>query len=471
MSQSSQSSQTYQLGNMPMNGLFIKMAVPIILGLLVSGLYNVVDIIFVGMLHDDAALAGVQLIFPVQMLMFSISALIGAGAASIISRALGAKDHEKANRTAIMALSLVGLIGAIISVVVYILCDQMLEGLGAKPNQDLFLRAKEYVLPIIYGAVFMLSVGVMNDLFRSEGKMQYMMTLIMISAISNTVLDPFFMFQSQSGVGLGLGVSGAAYATLCAQILATIMGIIFYSIKRTQIKIHFKYLKFNFTDIKTIILLGFPIFLTHAGVSIIIMVANKALSDIAGGESEIYIGAYGVLARVYMFFVLPCIAMMITFQTIAGFNYGAKQYRRVHESIVVSIKIISLYSLAITCIMIFVPHWIFNWFYTDETNVKIVSDMAGIVFFAFPLTGVFLILTAYFQSAGHAGPALIFSSAKVYAIQLPLLIFMPRLMGIDGVFYAYPAADVIAILLVSVYSIKEFASLLKREKTIEIGEQ
>ena len=465
----SQSSQTYQLGHMPMNRLFIKMAVPIILALLVSGLYNVVDIKFVAMLGDESALAGVQLIFPVQMLMFSIAALIGAGAASIISRSLGARDFDRANQAAVMALALVVFLGLVISVVVYFLCDQMLVALGAKAGGEIFTQAKDYVLPIIYGAVFMLSVGVMNDLFRSEGKVKYMMVLLIVSALSNIALDPFFMFQSESGFGLGLGVAGASWATLCAQILATIIGVIFYLNKHTQIKIHIKYLKFQFQDIKNILLLGFPIFLTHAGVSIIIMLANKALSDIAvdDTDSASYIGAYGVLARVYMFCVLPSIAMMITFQTIAGYNFGAKQFKRVHESIVVSIKIVGIYSIGVTLLMLLAPQLVFSGFYDDQASIELVSKMAGIVFIGFPLAGVFLILTAYFQSAGHARPALIFSMAKTYAFQMPLVVALPYFMGIDGVFYAYPTADVIAILLVSVYSVKEFSKLVKMEKEIE----
>ena len=156
--------------------------------------------------------------------------------------------------------------------------------------------------------------------------------------------------------------------------------------------------------------------------------------------------------------------MMIAFQTIAGFNYGAKQYHRVHQSVVISLITISAYGLLITALMIGVPHWIIGLFTSEAALLATCIEISQRIFLGFSLACAFLILTAYFQATGHAKPALLFSSAKMYLIQLPAIILLPQWWSIQGVWWSYPLSDLLIVLLVSGYSFKEFRRLLVQER-------
>ena len=458
----SHQSSTQQLANMPINRLFFKMSIPIILGLLVSGLYNVVDTFFVTRVLGEDAIGGVQIIFPIQMLVFSISTLLGGGAASIIARSLGAKDQQTANQTLMSALFIIVIASLLITVLGLFFSDQLLRLIDTP--EALFDYAKQYFVPTIAGTLFVLVAGILNDFLRAEGKVQFMMVLILIASLSNIIFDPIAIFV------FDMGVEGVAYATVLAQLLAAVTGVLFYISGRTQLKLKLCYLKWPLVNIKPMVLLGLPTFLTYAGVATIILLANRQILSLADINNELYISGYGVVSKIYMFFVLPAVAMMIAFQTIAGFNYGARQYKRVHQSIVISLSVITAYGLLISLLMVCFPQWIIGLFTSDTDLLQSGIEISQRIFLGFSLACAFLIVTAYFQATGHAKPALLFSSAKMYAIQLPAILLLPHWWSIQGVWWSYPIADAIIVLLVSMYSLREFKRLLLKEHGSESTE-
>ena len=444
-------SQTENLGKVAIGPLFAQMALPIIFGLLVNGLYNVVDAIFVTRGVGALAMGGVSIVFPLQMFLFSVASMIGSGMASIVARSLGAKDAKNAELAAGNALWLGGVFSIITMVLALALLEPILRMLGA--TDQLMPYAKTYAVPLILGIPVMTVSVILGDLLRSEGKVNLMAGLMMLSSLLNIVLDAIFIFV------FGWGVFGAAMATVCGVCISTSIASYFYFSGRTSISIHWQALMPKGSMVRGILVLGLPVMIGNAGVSVTVGMANYALAKYAGTNADLLISAYGIIGRVVIFMILPMIGMMVAFQTITSFNYGAKLYQRVLATIRIGNGVATVYAGFCAAVMLLIPEKVVGIFTSDAKLIQEAGSISRIIFLGFVTAGVGIVGSAVFQAMGKARPAMALSLVRVFLLTVPLLIVLPYWFGVQGIWMAFPIGDAMAFVIVAVMIGRQYGAL------------
>ena len=440
------------LGTKPIMGLFFGMAAPIAVGMMVNGLYNVVDAIFVTRAIGVNAMGGISIVFPIQMFIFALATLVGSGMASIVARQLGAKQVTEANTTIDIAFRLALTLALVITLAIYWNIDSLLKFLGV--SEALWPYAYGYLMPLVllsFPIVFMSSIP--SDLLRAEGKAMLMMASMVSSALLNIVLDAVFIFV------LDMGVEGVAYATILSQIFAAALMLYFILGGKTHLKLRPFAYQMNWGILKGVTLLGIPILISHAGVSVFIALTNYTVTQFTEVDSDLYVSSYGLIGRLMIFFILPAIAMTISFQTIAGYNYGAKNYDRVLSTIKVGVTASLFYGLGVSGLMLLVPNQIIGIFTQDQALLTTTAGIAFWSFLLFPLSNAHSVISSLFQALGKARQAIFLSSLRIYLILIPALLILPKIYGINGIWYSFPIADVIAFVVVIYFAFRERGNL------------
>jgi putative MATE family efflux protein len=446
------SKHTGHLGTKPILGLFFGMAAPIAVGMMVHGLYNVVDAIFVTRAIGVNAMGGISIVFPIQMFIFALATLVGSGMASIVARQLGAKQDNKANATIDMAFRFGLTMAIVITLGIYLNIDSLLHFLGV--SDALWPYAYDYLVPLVLLSFpIVLVSSIPGDLLRAEGKAMLMMIGMVSSAVLNILLDAVFIFV------LDMGVEGVAYATILSQIFAA--GVMLYFIfgGKTQLKLRPFAYKMDWSIVKDITILGVPILISHAGVSVFIALTNYTVAQFPNVDSDLYVSAYGLIGRLMIFFILPAIAMTISFQTIAGYNYGAKHYDRVLATIKVGVSASLCYGLGVSALMLLIPYQIIGIFTQDQALLATTAGIAFWSFLLFPLSNAHSVISSLFQALGKARHAIFLSSLRIYFILIPALLILPNIYGIDGIWYSFPIADVLAFIVVIYFVLRERRNL------------
>jgi Na+-driven multidrug efflux pump len=292
-----------------------------------------------------------------------------------------------------------------------------------------------------------------GDLLRAEGKAMLMMASMVSSAILNIILDAIFIFV------LDMGVEGVAYATIISQVFAAALMLYFILGGKTHLKLRPFTYHMDWGVLKDICLLGVPILISHAGVSVFIGLTNYTVTQFSDVDSDLYVSAYGLIGRLMIFFILPAIAMTISFQTIAGYNYGAQKYDRVLATIKIGVLSSLCYGLGVSTMMLLAPHQIIGIF---TQNSALLATTAGIAFWSFllfPLANAHSVISSLFQALGKARHAIFLSSLRIYFILIPALLILPSIYGIDGIWYSFPIADVIAFIVVIYFVFRERGNL------------
>ncbi|WP_443630251.1 MATE family efflux transporter [Candidatus Njordibacter sp. Uisw_056] len=458
------SQHTSHLGTKPIMGLFFGMAAPIAVGMMVNGLYNVVDAIFVTRAIGVNAMGGISIVFPIQMFIFALATLVGSGMASIVARQLGAKQVTEANTTIDIAFRLALTMALVITLATYWNIDSLLTFLGV--SEALWPYAYGYLVPLVllsFPIVFMSSIP--SDLLRAEGKAMLMMASMVSSALLNIVLDAVFIFV------LDMGVEGVAYATILSQIFAAALMLYFILGGKTHLKLRPFAYQMNWGILKGVTLLGIPILISHAGVSVFIALTNYTVTQFTEVDSDLYVSSYGLIGRLMIFFILPAIAMTISFQTIAGYNYGAKNYDRVLSTIKVGVTASLCYGLGVSGLMLLVPNQIIGIFTQDQALLTTTAGIAFWSFLLFPLSNAHSVISSLFQALGKARQAIFLSSLRIYLILIPALLILPKIYGINGIWYSFPIADVIAFAVVIYFALRERGNLKRlilTSKTTEL---
>lgn len=458
------SQHTSHLGTKPIMGLFFGMAAPIAVGMMVNGLYNVVDAIFVTRAIGVNAMGGISIVFPIQMFIFALATLVGSGMASIVARQLGAKQVTEANTTIDIAFRLALTMALVITLAIYWNIDSLLKFLGV--SEAIWPYAYGYLVPLVllsFPIVFMSSIP--SDLLRAEGKAMLMMASMVSSALLNIVLDAVFIFV------LDMGVEGVAYATILSQIFAAALMLYFILGGKTHLKLRPFAYQMNWGILKGVTLLGIPILISHAGVSVFIALTNYTVTQFTEVDSDLYVSSYGLIGRLMIFFILPAIAMTISFQTIAGYNYGAKNYDRVLSTIKVGVTASLFYGLGVSGLMLLVPNQIIGIFTQDQALLTTTAGIAFWSFLLFPLSNAHSVISSLFQALGKARQAIFLSSLRIYLILIPALLILPKIYGINGIWYSFPIADVIAFVVVIYFAFRERGNLKRlilTSKTTEL---
>ncbi|MHA7841720.1 MAG: MATE family efflux transporter [Winogradskyella sp.] len=443
------------LGNQPIGKLLIKQAVPASIGILVMSLNILIDTIFVGNWIGPNAIAAINVVLPVSFFIAALGMAIGIGGSSIISRALGANNREKALTTFgnQITLTLLFTISFVVPGLYFV--DSIIPAFGGKGA--IFDPAKIYYVIVLYGVPFLALCMMGNTVIRAEGKPKFAMYAMMIPSVGNLVLDYVFIKV------LGYGMHGAAWATTGSYMLCLGFIIWYFLSNNSELKITECFYKLNIPIIKEIGGLGFVTLARQAIVSVTYLFMNNILFDL-GGETSVT--AYAIVGRMLMFALFPVYGITQGFLPIAGFNYGAEQYKRVRDSILTAIKYGVILAAIIFVFLMLFPDAITKLFTQDVEVLKETPPAMRWVFAATPIIGIQLIGAAYFQAIGKATPALLLTLLRQGLFFIPLIFILPNFYGELGVWMSFPISDVLAT-LVTVYFLHREVKLNLLPKEVE----
>lgn len=444
------------LGTEKVGKLLFKLSAPSIVGMLVYAFYNVVDTIFVGRALGEEGvfgIGGLVIAFPIHMLAMGIAIGLGVGGASIISRALGSKESHKAEKTLGTVFFLGIFLGLAYSLTGLFFLEPLLELFGATPGIMPYARA--YLEIIMAGsAVFTLGIAA-EDLVRAEGNARYAMFGMLLGAGLNIVLDPLFIF------GFEMGVRGAAIATILAQFASTVFLLRYFLAGKSSVVFKPGFLVPDSTISKEVAAIGLSPFIVEASNSTMMVFVNNALATYGG---DVSIAAFGIIHRILLLIFLPMLGISFGLQPIVGYNYGAKQFSRVVESVKVALKVSTLFSLPGFLIMFFFPAPIIHVFSSDPELTAVGTGAMRIVVLILPFIGFQLVGTTVFQALGKPKPAFILSLSRQLLFLLPLVLVLPRSYGLDGVWAAFPISDFLACILAAGLMGREYLKFRAKEK-------
>lgn len=439
------------LGTDDIKQLLIKQAVPASIGILFMSINILVDTIFVGQWIGSLAIAAVTVVLPITFLISSLGMAIGIGGSSIISRALGAKDKEKAYRTFGNQIMMTLVLALFFVLIGFLFSDEILLLFGA--NGEIMKPAKEFFIPVLIGVPFLALCMMGNNVIRAEGKAKFAMMAMIIPAFGNIFLDIVFIKF------LDMGMFGAALATTISYFMCFVF-ILWFFIKKSELKPSLSHYKFDLSIVKEISSLGLVTFSRQGVVSILAIIINHTLFTY-GGEHSVVV--YGIISRMLMFALFPILGITHGFLPIAGYNYGAENYNRVKETISISIKYAAVLATFIFILILIFAKPIVSVFTNDVDVIAETPNALRWVFAASPIIALQLIGAAYFQAAGKAIPALLLTLTKQGFFLIPLVLILPNYFGIFGVWVAFPIADILSTIITAYF--------LRREMTTKLIEK
>jgi putative MATE family efflux protein len=430
--------------------LLFKFSLPATIGLVVSALYNIVDTLYVGQGVGPLAIAGLAIVLPIQILMFAVGMMIGAGSGSIISRSLGREDKHKAILTAGNGIILNFIISAIFMIPCFFLMDRILIFFGASP--EVFVFSKDYLSVILFGFMFQSFDIAGNSIIRSEGKPRASMYVLILGASLNIILDPIFIFVFR------MGVRGAAIATVISQIASTLYILLYFNSGKSIFKLNLKMFKPDFSIIKEILKIGFPSFLMGIVDSVIFILFNRAILKYG---NDLYIAIMGIAIRIMDITIMPIIGIAQGFSTITGFNYGAKKYDRVLFILREAFLWTTIIS-AISFILIFgFPKLMLGIFSRDKDLFSIGVFPLRITTVLFITLGIQFISGTFFQSIGKAVPALILNISRQVIFLIPGIIVLPLFFELNGVWLSLPLSDLLSTIMALFFIVYELKLIKK----------
>lgn len=450
-----------QLGSDPIGKLLVKQSVPAAIGILVMSLNILVDSIFVGNWIGSIAIAAINVVLPISFFIGALGMAIGIGGSSIISRALGSDNLEKASNTFGNQITLTFLVTLLFVVFGLYYVDALIPAFGGKGT--IFEPAKIYYVIVLYG-VPLLGFSMMgSSVIRAEGKPKYGMIALIIPSIGNLVMDYVFIYV------LDWGMEGAAWATTIAYFLSCGYVFYFFASNKSELKLKWEHLKLKVQILKQIGSLGFVTLSRQAVVSVIYLLMNNILFDLGG---EAMVAVYAIIGRMLMFAMFPVFGITQGFLPIAGFNYGAEKLDRVRESIYIAIKYAAVLATVVFLGLMLFPGEIASLFLSSNPNLsaeelatnafvleRTPSAMRW-VFAATPIIAIQLIGAAYFQSIGKAVPALLLTLTRQGFFFIPLILVLPNFLGELGVWISFPISDILATLVTGYYLRREIKKTL-----------
>lgn len=435
------------LANDNISRLLWKLTLPATIGMLVTAMYNIVDTIFIGRGVGSEGIAGLSIVFPIQLIMMAFGLMIGVGAASIISRSIGAKDYEKANKTFGNAISFDIVFGIILTLIALNWGTDILKLFGATDN--ILPYATDYYNIIVLNSLFQILAMTGNNILRSEGLAKVSMITMSGSAVLNIILDAIFIF------GLDMGIKGAAYATVISQILLCVSHFYMFTKGYSSFRINLKYMIPNFKTIKDMLLIGASVFGRQVSGSVIVVLINNKLGYYDGtGE---YIAVYGIITRLFSVFFMPIFGIGQGLQPVLGYNYGAKRL----DLALKSIKIAGLWSSYVSVIGFIViqifPRTLIGIFTNDVSVIDKGEIAVRLMTMFFMFLGLQITGGNIFQTLGKAGRSFFITMSRqvIFFIPLLLILSMESTFGVKGVFLAFPIADCLAFIITIILVRKE----------------
>ncbi|MEW9500934.1 MATE family efflux transporter [Jeotgalibacillus marinus] len=428
--------QSTQLGTDKIPKLMMRFSLPAFIGMFVMALYNIADTFYIARGVGTQAVAALSISFPLQLIITAFAAAIGIGGASIISRRLGEGKLGKANEVFGHVMWLVGLFSIIMVGLSLSFLDPILVAFGA--TQDVLPYASEYMSIILYGALFQAFMMASNNIVRSEGNAKVAMLTMIISAGLNIVLDPIFIFW------LDMGVAGAAIATVISQAVGAVWIFLYFWTGKSSLTFKWIGLVPKLNVVQEIVGIGSATFVRQVAGSFMFIAVNWMLV-LHGGDTAVAI--FGIINRIMMFAIMPMFGIVQGMQPIIGYNYGAKLYHRVSDTLKLGIIISSGLATFVWVVTMLFPGAMMSIFSTDPTVVKGGEEAMRWVFLAAPIIGFQMVSGGLYQALGKAKISLVLSMSRQLVFLIPLVLILPSFFGLVGVWIAFPIADILSFVL------------------------
>lgn len=447
--------QQQMLGTEPIGRLLLRYSVPAIIGMMVNGLYNVVDRIFIGNIPNvgPIAIAGVGITTPIMTIILAFAMLIGIGAVTQISIKLGQGQKEMAEKLVGNAIFLSVVIGLLISMIGLTFQNPILASFGA--SQDSLYFAKAYINIILFGCVFNIIAFVMNSIIRGDGNPKLAATIMVVGCGLNIILDALLIMVFQ------MGIEGAAIATVISQVVTAIWGMSYYLRGKSNLQFCKSNLKLEWHLVKGIFAIGCAPFAIQIAASLTQVISNNALKTYGG---DLAIGAMATISSISLMILMPLAGLNQGAQPIIGYNYGAEKYDRATKTLKICITA-SLAGLALAWIAIQIfPQVMVGLFNGDSELMAMTVGGLRKYLCVMPLITISYLGSNYMQSIGKAKEAMILSLLRQVIILIPMLLFLPKFLGLDGIWFAQPIADVVATVITTVVVLREIRSYHLKDK-------
>ncbi len=429
------------LGEEPIGKLLVQYSVPAIIGMMVNGLYTIVDRMFIGNIPNvgPMAITGLGITMPITTIIIAFGTLVGVGSATNISIKLGEKKREKAEEILGNALSLSVILGVLITIFGLIFLDKILVLFGA--NNNTIPYAEAYMNVMLVGTVFSIMSMMFGNLIRGDGSPRLSATMMVIGAALNIILDIIFI------VILKVGIKGAGYATVTSQLVTTIIGLLYYLRGKSNVKLKKANLKLNRSTILTIFAIGMSPFAMQLANSMVQLIFNTSLKKYGG---ELAIGAMATIASINMLFVMPAFGFVQGMQPIVGYNYGAKKYNRVKKTLKLSMILAMTVFIIGSLVIQYEPRLLVGLFNNDKELMAITINGLKKYSLGMSVIGITIVGSNFIQSIGKAKVAMLLSLLRQVIILIPMVLILPNFLGLDGVWYAQPVANILSAIITAI---------------------
>ena len=420
-----------ELGTESIKKLLLQYAVPSIIAMSCSSLYNLVDSIFIGQFAGGYALAGLALTFPLMNLGTAFSSLIAVGASANIGIFLGKKDYPMAQKVLGNVVTLNFLIGILYMVGVLAFLDQILYFFGASENT--IAPAREYMQIILGGNIISHTYFALNAVLRATGLPRKAMNASICTVVVNAILDPLFIYL--------WGIRGAAIATIIAQFIS-LAWVIYVLCDRKHV-VHFQKggYKLHKTVVQRIISVGMSPFFMNSTACLVVIVFNQGLKQYGG---DLAIAAYGIVHKLTFLFIMVVMGLNQGMQPIASYNFGAKLYGRLRETVTLTAICATAVTSTGFLICELFPRTLVMMFTSDIDLIDVAEKGLRISFMFYPIVGFQMVTSNFFRSIGYAGTSIFLSLTRQLLFLLPLLFILPYFFGLNGIWASMPAADLIS---------------------------
>ena len=446
-----------ELSEKPVFSLLLQYAIPAIVAMVASSLYNIVDGIFIGQGVGAGAIMGLAITMPIMNLSAAFGAMVGVGGSTLLSVKLGEKDYNFAAKILGNVITLNCIIGIGLGAVMLLFLDPILRFFGASDYTKPY--ARDFMVIVMIGNVFTHLIQGLNAMLRSSGKPKKAMKATIKPVIINIALAPLFIFV------LHLGIRGAALATVLSQLIVLLWQFKLFSNPNELIHLRRDTYRLERRIVTGSLSIGLSPFLINLCACIVVIIINKQLVSYGG---DVAVGAYGIANRMMFFFVMVVIGINQGMQPIAGFNFGAKHYTRLNQVLKYAITIATGIWIVgfIVCVLLATP--VASAFTNDEELLKEAAHALRVMNLVVPIIGFQMITIGFFQSIGKAGISKFLSLTRQLLFLVPLLLILPNFFGLEGIWYSVPIADgtaAITAAIVLIYHMRKFKMRGKLENS------
>ncbi|RDY22542.1 MATE family efflux transporter [Romboutsia maritimum] len=458
------------LGTESIGRLLFKYSIPAIIGMVVNGLYNVVDRIFIGNIPGVGPLAitGLGVTMPIMTIILAFGMLIGIGTATNISIKLGQGKKDDAKKLIANSITLSIGIGIIITIIGIIFADTILKLFGA--SEKTLVYAKEYINIILIGSVVNILSFSLNHAIRADGSPKISAGIMIIGCLTNIVLDYILIFK------FDMGIKGAAIATVLSQAITAFISLYYYLSGKSNLKFEKTNLKLDKELVKLVLAIGLSPFAMQLAASMVQIIANNSLKSYGG---DLAIGAMTTISSIAMIFLMPIFGINQGSQPIIGFNYGAKKFKRVKKAYLISLTAATIILCGGTFIVQIFPEIIIGLFNKDKELMNISINGLRIYLLMLPIIGISITGTNYIQSIGKAKMAMLLSLLRQVILLIPSILILPKFFGLEGIWMSQPLSDFIATFITAIVLMREIRSyknielreyeVIKEKESIEIN--